>query len=163
MAEKDFARQDGYDAILPIPDLPFVMGLQTRADIPAQVPYLQAPPADVARMAALLPAQRPRIGLVWSGGRRTKAMDVLTDQRRSTTAEQVLGALTPVEAVLVNLQLGPRREDLAAWRGQPVCDLMDHAHDMADTAALIEGLDLVISVDTSVVHLAGALGITDCP
>ncbi|WP_277909611.1 glycosyltransferase family 9 protein, partial [Acetobacter okinawensis] len=83
---------------------------------------------------------------------------MLTDQRRSTTAEQVLGALTPVEAVLVNLQLGPRREDLAAWRGQPVCDLMDHAHDMADTAALIEGLDLVISVDTSVVHLAGALG-----
>lgn len=158
VAEKDFTRQDGYDAILPIPDLPFAMGLQTRADIPAQVPYLQAPPADVARLTALLPAQRPRIGLVWSGGRRTKSADVLTDQRRSTTAEQVLGALTPVAAALVNLQLGPRREDLAAWRGQPVCDLMDHVADMADTAALIEGLDLIISVDTSVVHLAGALG-----
>jgi hypothetical protein len=70
----------------------------------------------------------------------------------------MLAAITPVDATLVNLQLGPRREDLAAWRGQPVCDIMDHAHDMADTAALIENLDLVISVDTSVVHLAGALG-----
>mgnify|MGYP001309132679 CR=1 FL=1 len=158
VAEKDYVAHDGYDVALAIPDLPFVMGLQTRADIPAQVPYLQASPADIARFAPLLPAQRPRIGLVWSGGRRTKSADVLTDKRRSTTAEQVLGALTPVAAALVNLQLGPRREDLAAWRGQPVCDLMDHAKDMADTAALIENLDLVISVDTSVVHLAGALG-----
>ena len=158
VTEQDFAPQDGYDAILPIPDLPFVMGLETLADIPAQVPYLGAVPADCARLAELLPARRPRIGLVWSGGRRTKAMDVLTDQRRSTTAGQMLAAITPVDATLVNLQLGPRREDLAAWHGQPVCDIMDHAHDMADTAALIENLDLVISVDTSVVHLAGALG-----
>ncbi len=158
VTEKDFPRQDGYDAALPIPDLPFVMGLETWADIPATVPYLCVTPAEVARFAAMLPAMRPRIGLVWSGGRRTKAMDVLTDQRRSTTAQQMLGALVPVGATLVNLQTGPRREDLAAWHGQPVCDIMDQVCDMADTAAIVESLDLVISVDTSVVHLAGALG-----
>lgn len=154
----DVVPQGEYDACLAMPDLPFVMGLEKPADILATVPYLQTDAADVARFAALLPAVRPRIGLVWAGGQRTKPSDVLTDQRRSTTAEQMLRALTPVKAALVNLQLGPRREELAAWRGQPVCDLMDRAGDMADTAALIEGLDLVISVDTSVVHLAGALG-----
>lgn len=47
---------------------------------------------------------------------------------------------------------------MAEWHGQPVCDLMDSVTDMADTAAIIASLDLVISVDTSVLHLAGALG-----
>ncbi|MFT8419631.1 MAG: tetratricopeptide repeat protein [Acetobacter sp.] len=156
--DDQLAPQDAYDAILPLPDLPFVMGLEVLADIPSTVPYLHADSADIARFAAQLPAARPRIGFVWSGSRRTKASDVQTDQRRSTTAEPMLKALTPVAAALVNLQLGERRADLAAWQGQPVYDPMGEVADMADTAALIESLDLVISVDTSIVHLAGALG-----
>ena len=132
--------------------------MQDTADIADTVPYLCADPQDVARFAALLPAAGPRIGLVWSGDRRTSAQDVMANQLRSSTLPVMAGALTPVNATLVSLQLGSPREDMAEWHGQPVCDLMDSVTDMADTAAIIASLDLVISVDTSVLHLAGALG-----
>ena len=153
-----FTLGEEYDYALPIPSLPYVTHMQTDADIPGTVPYLRADPHDVQRFAALLPAGRPRIGLVWSGGRRFSAEDVMADRLRSTTLAVMGGALTPVDATLISLQFGEPRVDLAQWQGQPVLDLMDHVHDMADTVALIENLDLVISVDTSVLHLAGALG-----
>ncbi|WP_231945862.1 glycosyltransferase [Acetobacter ghanensis] len=154
----DMDRNARYDYALPVPYLPSVMGMQTAADIPATVPYLRADPADVARFAALLPAGRPRIGLVWSGERRGTGRDVLADQLRSTTLEVMAQALTPVDATLVSLQFGAPRADLAAWHGQPIFDPMEHVQDMADTAAIMDNLDLIISVDTSPLHLAGALG-----
>lgn len=153
-----FARQNGYDYRVPLPDLPFVMGLKRREDIPASIPYLKADPQDVARFAARMPAKRPRIGLVWAGGKRQKASDLVVNQRRSTELANVAPALTPVDAELINLQHGPARDELAEWHGQPILDFMADVHTMADTAAVIENLDLVISVDTSVLHLAGALG-----
>ncbi|MFH7811826.1 MULTISPECIES: tetratricopeptide repeat protein [Acetobacter] len=153
-----FGLDESFDYALPIPNLPHVTRMQSVADIPGTVPYLRADPQDVARFAALLPAAGPRIGLVWSGERRTSAQDVMANQLRSSTLPVMAGALTPVDATLVSLQLGSPREDMAGWHGQPVCDLMDSVTDMADTAAIIASLDLVISVDTSVLHLAGALG-----
>ena len=57
----------------------------------------------------------------------------------------------------MSLQLGKPREELAAWQGQPIFDPMGEVHDMADTAAIMENLDLIISVDTSTAHLAGGL------
>lgn len=157
--ERDtFPQEDGYSYAAPIPDLPFIAGIATYADIPAPIPYLRADPADVARYAALLPAARPRIGLVWGGDRRVKREDVQADKRRSVTLKEIGEALTPVDATLVNLQLGYPKGELAQWTGQPIFDLMDDVRDMADTAAIMENLDLVISVDTSPLHLAGALG-----
>lgn len=147
-----------FDYVLPIPSLPCVTNMQTIADIPGTVPYLRADPKDVARFAGRLPARGPRIGLVWSGDRRTNAVDVMADQLRSTTLAVMGAALTPVDAALVCLQFGKPREDMENWHGQPLCDPMGEVKDMADTAAIIENLDLVISVDTSVLHLAGALG-----
>lgn len=153
-----FNIDETFDYSLPIPTLPYVTNMQTVADIPGTVPYLCTDPSEVARFAAMLPEGRPRIGLVWSGDRRYSAEDVMADELRSTTLSVMGGALTPVNAALVSLQFGGPREDMAAWHGQPIYDPMNHVQDMADTAALIENLDLVISVDTSVLHLAGALG-----
>ncbi len=153
-----FVRQSRYDAIVTLPDLPFVLGVECPSDIPADIPYLKVDPADVARFAARMPARRPRIGIVWAGGKRPKASEAIVDQRRSTALSNVGPALTPVDAELVNLQHGPAREELAAWHGQPILDLMGDVYNMADTAAVVENLDLVVSVDTSIVHLAGALG-----
>ncbi|MBB2203582.1 glycosyltransferase family protein [Gluconacetobacter takamatsuzukensis] len=155
-----FGREDGYDYAVPIPDLPYIAGVLSMHDIPAPIPYLRADSGDVARFAALLPARRPRIGLVWAGETRTRSEHVLADRRRSTTLAAMGEALTPVEATLVNLQFGAPRGEIAGWRGQAVCDLMGDVRDLADTAAIMANLDLVISVDTSPLHLAGAVG---CP
>ncbi len=153
-----FSLDETFDYALPIPVLPYITNMQTEADIPAAMPYLQADPQDVARFAALLPQAGPRIGLVWSGDRRMSAQDVMANQLRSSTLAVMGGALAPVDATLVSLQFGSPREDLRTWSGQPIYDPMDQVKDMADTAAIIDNLDLVVSVDTSVLHLAGALG-----
>ncbi|MBB2203580.1 glycosyltransferase family protein [Gluconacetobacter takamatsuzukensis] len=157
---RSFAREEGYDYILPIPDLPHIAGVMSERDIPAPASYLRADPGDVARFAALLPERRPRIGVVWAGERRMQSAPALLDQRRSTTLAALGAAVTPVDATLVSLQFGGPRGELAGWTGQALCDPMDAVRDMADTAAIMANLDLVISVDTSPVHLAGAVG---CP
>jgi Tetratricopeptide repeat len=153
-----FDRAEGYSYAAPVPDLPFIAGMASERDIPARFPYFRADPDDVARFAALLPARRPRIGLVWAGDRRVRPEHVAADKRRSVTLAEMGAALSPVDATLVNLQFGPPHAELAAWDGQPLFDPMGSVRDMADTAAIMENLDLLISVDTSPVHLAGALG-----
>ncbi|MFT9256519.1 MAG: tetratricopeptide repeat-containing glycosyltransferase family protein [Acetobacter sp.] len=158
IALEDIDETATYDCATPIPDLPYLAGVKTEQDIPAHVPYLRADAQDIARFATVLPPARPRIGLVWAGDRRLKSSDVLTDMRRSTSLADMGAALSPVDATLVNLQLGFPRSELARWDGQAVFDLMGDVRDFADTAAIMENLDLIISVDTSPVHLAGALG-----
>ncbi|GBQ95916.1 TPR repeat-containing protein [Gluconacetobacter liquefaciens NRIC 0522] len=155
-----FGQEDGYSYAAPIPDLPYISGVMSVRDIPAAIPYLRADEGDVARFAALLPDRRPRVGLVWAGERRAQSEYDLADKRRSTTLAEMGAALTPVEATLVNLQFGGPRAEIEAWDGQPLFDPMGDVRDMADTAAIMKNLDLVISVDTAPLHLAGALG---CP
>lgn len=155
----EFNRQEGFSYSVPIPDLPFVAGVTGDNDIPAPMPYLSADSRDVQKFAAMLSPRRPRIGLVWAGDRRLQAEFVAADKRRSTTLADMGAALTPVDATLINLQFGAPREEILAWHGQPLFDPMGEVRDMADTVALMESLDLVISVDTSPVHLAGAIGV----
>lgn len=141
-----------FDLHCPLMSLPQRFGT-TLATIPA-APYLPADPAATsawrARLAALPPG--PRVGLVWAGSPATDA-----DRRRSLPLE-ALAPLADIERVrFVSLQKGP-----AASQAPPVgLDLHDPTEalrDFADTAALVGALDLVIGVDTAVVHLAGALG-----
>jgi Flp pilus assembly protein TadD len=160
-----FARLDGVAELViagePLPDfdlhcpmmsLPsaFNTGLE---DVPASVPYLTADPEDVAMWKARV-ASLPglRVGLVWAG----RATMPEVDRKRSIAPEN-LGALGEVQGVsFISLQ-----KDAAAPAARApftIHDWMSEIGDFADTAALIEALDLVISVDTSVVHLAGALG-----
>ncbi|SMC24353.1 Tfp pilus assembly protein PilF [Andreprevotia lacus DSM 23236] len=142
----------GWDYWTPPLSLPYYC--QTRLDtIPATVPYLQAEPARVAAWATRLPAARLRVGLAWLGNPRFE-----NDADRSLSALDILAPLAAVPGIqFISLQKG-RGEDVSAPIGMALQSYAGELGDFADTAALIANLDLVISVDTAVGHLAGALG-----
>ena len=149
------------DCHAPMMSLPLLFGTVLDT-IPAPIPYLTPAPEDVERWgqrlaAAGLGEQGLRVGLVWAGNpRRFSPLLALTDARRSIA----LDALAPLLAVpgtrFVSLQKDLRPGEVPAAHG--LLDLMDAVEDFADTAALIAQLDLVIAVDTSTLHLAGAMG-----
>jgi len=148
-----------YDLHCPLMSLPLVFGT-AETTIPAAVPYLPAEPEAVEHWRNVIPAAMPgrlRIGLVWAGGRRPDQPHAMAiDQRRSMH----LAAMAPLGAipgcVFVSLQFGgPARQ--ARGAPFPLIDVTARLTDFADTAALVEALDLIITVDTAVAHLAGAL------
>jgi tetratricopeptide (TPR) repeat protein len=144
-----------FDLQLPLMDLPCVFGT-TLATIPAAVPYLQPDPAKVAEWRrALNDTKSFKVGVVWAGNPRHKS-----DHYRSLSAEAVLPRLIMPGVQLYSLQKEPRPEDspVMARLGADVIDLAPALGDFAATAAAIAALDLVIVVDTSVAHLAGAFG-----
>jgi hypothetical protein len=126
----------------------------TLATIPAAVPYLKAPPDLVAMWQARLGEKTaPRIGLMWSGNPEHK-----NDHNRSIALSR-LAPLMDLDATLVSLQQDVRAQDRQWLADHPtIRHFGSDLRDFADTAALAHLMDLVISVDTSVAHLAGALG-----
>ncbi len=111
-------------------------------------PYLTAP-----ALAWPLPEMpRPCFGLVWAGN-----PNHLNDANRSLSLAALAPIIAPFAAQGVSLQKGPQAAELAA-NGLPLYDGGARCADFADTAALIQQLDVVITVDTSVAHLAGGLG-----
>ena len=140
-----------FDLHCPLLTLPLAFGTRLET-IPAwEDGYLTAPPDDVARWDQRLPAGR-RIGLVWSGSQMHA-----NDANRSLSLAK-LSPLFQTDDVWVSLQKEVREADRAALEASGILDVSAELGDFADTAALISALDLVISVDTSVAHLAGALG-----
>ncbi len=142
------------DLALPIMSLPALLGL-----MPDGAPYLAASAARRARWAAAvtgLPGLR--VGLCWSGDPRPDAaVNVrMTDRRRSIPLG-ALAAITAVEgATFISLQHRCRAGEDPGACG--IRDVSAHIDDFSDLAGLIANLDLVITVDTAVAHLAGALG-----
>ena len=137
----------------PLLSLPLALG--TRLDtIPAPVPYLRTDGEQVQAWAARLgPRRRPRVGLAWSGSNAYG-----NDAERSIPLAQLLPWLPP-GLDYISLQREVRAEDLPALELRP--DIRQYGLDLGDfahTGALMELLDLVVSVDTSMGHLAGALG-----
>jgi hypothetical protein len=116
--------------------------------IPVGVPYLSAPPANVAAWADYPFAERPSVGLVWSGNPQRQ-----DDRMRSCP----VGALEPL-LELDHIRFYGLAKDAPETPALPLVDLSPRLADFADTAAVMERLDLVISVDTASAHLAGALG-----
>jgi tetratricopeptide (TPR) repeat protein len=154
------AEPSAYDWHCPMMSLPSVFGT-TLETIPAAIPYLTADPALVASWAARLPSGPGlRVGLVWAGQARPWLPGFASvDGRRSTGLAQFapFGAVEGVR--FVSLQAGaPTAEARDPSPGLALYDPMPEVADFADTAAIIANLDLVVSVDTSVSHLAGALG-----
>jgi len=140
---------DRWTTLLSLPALTRV----TLNDLPGHIPYL-APPTEAKPLAP--PRKRLSVGLVWAGGPQLGLpIDHRVDSRRSLR----LAALAPLMEIpgvdWISLQKG----EPAGERGPSLLDPLADARDFADTAAVVAKLDLVIGVDTAVIHLAGALGI----
>jgi Flp pilus assembly protein TadD len=144
-----------YDFWVPLMSLPMHCGT-TLATIPAEIPYLSVEPALAARWAARLPREGLRVGLVWRG-------NVLhdNDADRSLPGLATLAPLWQVPGVrFVSLQkMAGEDEAQHPPAGQPLQHLGTETDSFADTAAVLAGLDLLVTVDTAAAHLAGALGI----
>jgi tetratricopeptide (TPR) repeat protein len=139
-----------FDVHAPLLSLPHILGT-TLATVPADVPYVLAD--GDARVELSLDPKGKNVGIVWAGSPAHRK-----DRQRSTQLERFIGLSSVPDVALYSLQLGDRRRDLQAGPGCPIVDLGDHLQDYSDTAAVIDQLDLVITVDTSVAHLAGAMG-----
>ena len=142
-----------FDLHCPLLSLPGVF--RTALDtVPAEIPYLRPEPGAAARWRErLTPLHGLRVGLVWSGN------PGHTDDRNRSVPFEALSPLWRVPGVSwVGLQVGQRAGDPRRAGDSAVHDLSPALGDFAETAAAIAALDLVVTVDTAVAHLAGALG-----
>ena len=123
--------------------------------IPAEVPYLRPPAEAIQRWGnRLAKMQGLKVGIVWAGN-----PDHVNDTRRSIALTELAPLFAVPGTSFVSLQFGPRTADLKKLKHRPpIEDLSPQFEDFVDTAAAISALDLVITVDTSVAHVAGALG-----
>jgi tetratricopeptide (TPR) repeat protein len=143
-----------FDVHCPLASLPLAFRSEL-ASVPVEIPYLTVDAGRVAAWEArLAPMSRPRIAVVWAG-RATHVND-----RNRSVALAALAPLWSVEgAQFLSLQRDLRERDAAVLAGQArLAHLGGELNDFSDTAAVLALADLLISVDTSVVHLAGALG-----
>jgi tetratricopeptide (TPR) repeat protein len=147
----------GYDWHVPLMSLPLAFGTTLRT-IPANIPYLRADAARVKSWqsrvtSAVTPGNRLRVGLTWAGNPKHK-----NDSNRSVDPA-LLSALAKVDGVdFFSLQKSKANIKAQAPPGMKLIDFTSSLHDFAETAAFIEQLDLIISADTAVAHLAGAMG-----
>lgn len=141
------------DFYCPLPSLPLAFNTEV-ATIPADVPYLAAAPDRIEKWRKLVSRLKGRkIGFTWSGNARQ-----LDDRARSVALRQFAPLLSVRGGQFVCVQKEIRADDVAGMKGAEIVDFSAQLDDFSDTAALVSLLDLVITVDTSVAHLAGAMG-----
>ncbi|HTP96774.1 MAG TPA: tetratricopeptide repeat protein, partial [Burkholderiales bacterium] len=143
-----------FAAHCPLLSVPLVLGV-TLATLPAAAPYLHASPEEQARWRRRLsPGARLRVGLCWAGKQTFKH-----DAQRSLPFAALAPLAEAAGVHFVSLQVGPAAKQLRQSQDLRVEEFGAELHDLAATAALVANLDLVISADTAVAHLAGALGV----
>jgi len=142
-----------FDMHCPLLSLPLAFGTRLET-IPASVPYLEAPVERLAHWRNRVPERRPRAGFVWSGSASHK-----NDVNRSIPLARLAALISDAPVACISLQSELRDADCETLRDLPdLVHLGSELRDFADTAAVISLLDVVISVDTAVAHLVGALG-----
>jgi hypothetical protein len=142
-----------FDCHCPLMSLPLAFKTHL-GNIPADIPYLSSDPARVALWREKMGATRtkPRVALVWSGSGKLK------NDRRSMSLDEIL-KMTGDWAEWVSLQTDVRESDIALLSSRTdVRNLGTQLTDFADTAAAIELIDVLVTVDTSIAHVAGAMG-----
>ena len=142
-----------FDYHCPLLSLPLAFQT-TLASAPAEVPYLHSDPSRVRQWRERLGATtQPRVGLAWAG-----RAGQGNDQNRSIPLADFVGLVSRgAQFVSLQKELRPGDQELLSAR-RDVRHVGDELRDFADTAALIELMDVVVTVDTSVAHLAGAMG-----
>ena len=153
-----------FDFHCPLISLPFAF--KTKLDnIPFTQKYLGVDPTkQILWQKKLGPKTKIRVGVVWSGGLRPNQPEAWAVNERRNISLALLAPLKNEAIDFYSLQKGqPGESELVAlkaaeWHGPNLIDLTAQLHNFADTAALIDQLDLIITVDTAIAHLAGALG-----
>jgi len=155
-----------FDYHCPLLSLPLAFSTSV-STIPSATPYLFADADRAQQWRARIGndvEKRLKVGLVWAGGNRAGVAELRNvDARRSIALAQLKPLLDLPFVQYYSLQKGTPAQQLARLQAEQAGaqDVVDYAHeltDFADTAALVENLDLIISVDTSTAHLAGAMG-----
>ncbi len=142
-----------YDFYVPLLELPGIFGTNLE-NIPAVVPYLHADSAKVEQWRQKLVGTTFKVGIVWTGNPAHTE-----DSNRSCSLSHFVPLSEIPGILLYGLQKGKAVEQVKDLSGIiSVINLADELNDFMDTAGVIENLDLVISVDTAVLHLAGAMG-----
>lgn len=142
-----------FDVHCPLGSLPLAMGTDL-SNVPAPIPYLAADVGALAKWATRLEAlKRPRVALAWSGN-----ASHYNDRNRSIPLARLAPLLT-LPASFISIQRELRNDDAARLTAAPrVLHLGGELENFTDTAAVMALCDLVISADTAVAHLAGAMG-----
>jgi Flp pilus assembly protein TadD len=142
-----------FDFGLPLPSLALRLGARLD-DLPGRAGYLSAPEDRAAAWRRRLgPSPHPSIVVAWAGN-----PDHPNDHNRSMTSEDLAPLLRLPGVRWLSVQAGPEAVALRRFRKAEILDLSAELGDFADTAAIVAEADLVISVDTALCHLAGALG-----
>jgi Tfp pilus assembly protein PilF len=146
-----------YGAFCPLSGLPRLAGTRID-DVPAPIPYLRADPGRVThwaeRLGGLVPRGFRRIGVIWAGRPSHN-----NDRNRSARLADFRPLADVPGIALLALQKGASSEQAGAWYGRaPLINIGAEIDNYDDTMAILDNLDLLITVDTSVAHLAGAMG-----
>lgn len=139
-----------FDYHLPLLSLPYRLGTAL-AELPDRVPYL-SPPLGERRPVPVPPGCRLKVGLIWAGK--------LVPRDRSCPLKKFLPLMRYRDAAFYSFQIDERRRDIKELGMDGlIIDLADEIHDFGDSAALMMQMDLILTIDSSPVHLAGALGL----
>jgi tetratricopeptide (TPR) repeat protein len=142
-----------FDVHCPLTSLPFACKTELNS-VPADIPYLRASDIQIAKWQPRLAGALPRVALAWSG----RATHV-NDRNRSLSLSQLEPLLAAEDVRFVSVQRELRAADAELLARQPrIIHLGGELADFTDTAAVLSTVELLICVDTSIAHLAGALG-----